>query len=62
MNILVGKIKFYSDWYASLSSAERESWLGTWVVERIMMFSHCIKEKEAAVPRMTIPVGNYKLN
>ncbi len=45
----VQKLRFYLCWYRSLTADEFRGWLGSWILERIQIYSIIIKgvEEEA---------------
>jgi len=41
------RLRFFATWYCSLTDQERDSWLGTWILERGSIFTGIIKEEMA---------------
>jgi hypothetical protein len=43
--IIIGKIKYYCDWYNDLvREKEHDGWLGRWVKERIGYYDEALEE------------------
>jgi len=57
--ILHTKLIYYRQWYHSMNEVEQMSFVGRWVMTRIIIFEGMIKEIESSHSHISRPVGNY---
>lgn len=57
---VVRRLRYYLTWYRSIPEQELRGFVGTWVLERIQLFSMIIKELESGLHRRSDGGrGNY---
>lgn len=49
MSILQHKYRYYSKWYKSMPVAERDTWIGDWVFQRLLMFGELIRQQHKEI-------------
>lgn len=53
------RLRFFSQWYCTLTDEERNSWLGMWIMERATIFTGIINDIMKMQARASRSTGNY---
>jgi hypothetical protein len=61
-DLIIRKLKYYRDWYNSLSLEEIKSAIGKWIYDRAIIFHSLLADFEKDKTTVHVIDGNYTSN